>query len=137
MSVGIGAAVLAPTAYSMIADCVEPERRGRALAAYCVAIGIGSGAALLLGGWLLAVIPPQGLDLPMLGLQSPWRLAFLAAALPGLPLGLVLLWLVREPARMETRAAGGAVGALAWALALFDRAHGIPPAKAGVVPATA
>lgn len=167
VGVGIGEAVLAPAAYSMIADCVAPHRRGRALAVYYVSIAIGSGASLLLGGWLLAVIPAQGMAIGALGVLSPWRLAFLAAALPAIPLALVLLATVREPARHETTTAQGLTdkpsvadfarylrshastfarvltyptllsiigyGALAWAPALFDRAHGIPPAKAGVV----
>jgi len=167
VGVGIGEAVLAPAAYSMIADYVAPARRGRALAVYYVSIAIGSGASLLLGSWLLSAIPPQGLELGSLGLLSPWRIAFLAAALPGVPLALLLLWTVREPARMETRSAHGGAeeapsgrefvahlrahaatfarvltyptllsiigyGALAWAPALFDRAHGIPTSRAGV-----
>jgi MFS family permease len=101
MGVGIGEAVLAPAAYSMIADHVMPSRRGRALAAYYVSIAIGSGASLLLGGWLLSVIPAQGLEIGSLGLLPPWRVAFLAAALPALPLAVLLMLSVREPARRD------------------------------------
>lgn len=167
IGVGIGEAVLAPAAYSMIADYVAPERRGRALAVYYVSIAIGSGASLLLGGWLLALIPPEGLALGTLGTFAAWRVAFFAAAMPALPLAVILLLTVREPARMETGAAQGSAdtpsvaefvrhlrthaatfarvltyptllsiigyGALAWAPALFDRVHGIPPARAGIV----
>jgi MFS family permease len=105
VGVGIGEAVLAPAAYSLIADYVEPSRRGRALAFYYVSIAIGSGASLLLGGWLLSIVPAQGMALPWIGELSAWRLAFLAAALPALPLVLVLL-AVREPARQEDASAG-------------------------------
>ncbi|MDB5423994.1 MAG: uncharacterized protein JWQ29_1410, partial [Phenylobacterium sp.] len=49
MGVGMGEAVLAPAAYSMIADYVAPERRGRALSVYYVSLAIGSGASLVLG----------------------------------------------------------------------------------------
>lgn len=167
VGVGIGEAVLAPAAYSMIADCVPPAQRGRALAVYYVSIAIGSGASLLLGGWLLALIPAQGLQIGTLGTFSAWRVAFFAAALPALPLALLLLLTVREPVRRETQSAAGGTeaptvadfvrhlrahaatfarvltyptllsiigyGALAWAPALFDRAHGIPPSRAGVV----
>jgi MFS family permease len=101
IGVGIGEAVLAPAAYSLIADYVEPKRRARALAVYYVSIAIGSGASLLLGGWLLAAIPSQGLVLGALGELSTWRIAFLAAAVPGVPLAVVLLWSVREPMRRE------------------------------------
>jgi MFS family permease len=101
VGVGIGEAVLAPAAYSLIADYIEPSRRGRALAAYYVSLSIGSGASLLLGGWLLGVIPHQGLEIAGLGVFSSWRAAFLVAAVPGAPLALVLLLTLREPTRRE------------------------------------
>src|SRR6201999_4172722 len=75
--------------------------RGRALAVYYVSIAIGSGASLLLGGWLLAAIPTQGLVIAGLAELSSWRAAFIAAATPGVPLALVLLLSVREPTRRE------------------------------------
>src|SRR5882762_2287941 len=111
IGVGIGEAVLAPAAYSLIADWVEPKRRGRALAVYYVSIAIGSGASLLLGGWLLAAIPPQGMAIAGIGELSPWRLAFLAAALPALPLALLMLLTVREPARQEDARPGASAEA--------------------------
>jgi MFS family permease len=101
VGVGIGEAVLAPAAYSLIADYIEPSRRGRALAAYYVSLAIGSGASLLLGGWLLGVIPRHGLQIAGLGEISSWRAAFLFAAIPGAPLALLLALSLREPARRE------------------------------------
>jgi len=169
VGVGIGEAVLAPAAYSLIADYVAPSKRGRALAVYYVSIAVGSGASLLLGGWLLSIIPGQGLMVPGLGELAAWRVAFLAAAAPGLPLALVLLWSVREPARQQDTAKTRGIdsdrpsvadfvrflrqhpgtfarvltyptllsiigyGALAWAPALFDRSHGMPPSTSGVI----
>ena len=100
VGVGIGEAVLAPAAYSLIADYVAPQRRGRALAVYYVSIAIGSGASLLLGGWLLAAIPHEGLVIAGVGALSSWRAAFLLAALPAIPLALVL-FSIREPQRRE------------------------------------
>src|SRR3990167_7204618 len=58
VGVGIGEAVLAPAAYSLIADFVAPRRRGRALAVYYVSIAIGSGGAPPLGGGVVAGVPP-------------------------------------------------------------------------------
>jgi MFS family permease len=101
VGVGIGEAVLAPAAYSLIADYIEPSRRGRALAAYYVSLAIGSGASLLLGGWLLKAIPHQGLEIAGFGVFSNWRAAFLFAAVPGAPLALVMALSVCEPARRE------------------------------------
>jgi MFS family permease len=101
VGVGIGEAVLAPAAYSLIADYIAPSRRGRAMAVYYVSLAIGSGASLLLGGWLLGAIPHQGMQIAGLGQFSSWRAAFLIAAAPGVPLALVLLLTLREPARHE------------------------------------
>ena len=101
VGVGIGEAVLAPAAYSLIADYIEPGRRGRALAAYYVSLAIGSGASLLLGGWLLRVIPHAGVQVAGMGVFSSWRAAFLFAAAPGLPLALLMALSLREPKRHE------------------------------------
>lgn len=106
VGVGIGEAVLAPAAYSLIADCVEPARRARAFAVYYTSLAIGSGASLLLGGWLLSVIPAGGLPIPGFGDVPAWRIAFVVAALPAAPLALLMLLSVREPARHESTHAG-------------------------------
>ena len=104
MGVGIGEAVLAPAAYSMIADYVSPQRRGRAFSVYYLALAIGSGASLILGALIARLIPDAGLSLPGVGLMSPWRVTFLVAGAPGLLLAL-LLFTVREPARRDAAAA--------------------------------
>ena len=98
MGVGVGEAVLAPAAYSMIADYIAPERRGRALGVYYVSLAIGSGASLVLGGLIARLIPADGLVLPGLGLFAQWRLTFMTAGAPGALLALLLLS-VREPLR--------------------------------------
>ncbi|MBB3219952.1 spinster family MFS transporter [Pseudoduganella umbonata] len=163
MGVGVGEAVLAPAAYSIIADYVAPERRGRALAFYYTSLAVGSGASMLLGGWLLGAIPPQGMALPLLGTMPAWRICFLAAAAPGILLG-ALLFSIREPVRREQgvqaercsvaafarflgqhRATFGRLltypallavigyGMLSWAPALFDRRFHMPASRAGIV----
>ena len=111
VGVGIGEAVLAPAAYSLIADYIEPARRGRALAAYYVSLAIGSGASLLLGGWLLRVIPHAGVQIAQLGVFSSWRAAFLFAAAPGIPLALLMALSVREPPRHELTNAATSIAA--------------------------
>jgi MFS family permease len=121
VGVGIGEAVLAPAAYSLIADCVEPARRGRALAVYYTSLAIGSGASLLLGGWLLAAIPAGGLALPRFGDVPAWRVAFVVAALPAVPLALLMLLSVREPVRHETTRTGHADAERAASLGEFVR----------------
>ncbi|BFM08267.1 MFS transporter [Halioxenophilus aromaticivorans] len=103
MGVGVGEAVLAPAAYSLIADYFVPQRRGRALGIYYISIAIGSGASLVIGGALLALIPEQGMVFPGVGYLEAWRWVFLAAGVPGLLLSF-LLFSVREPARQGSGA---------------------------------
>ncbi|WP_242153528.1 MFS transporter [Sphingomonas sp. BAUL-RG-20F-R05-02] len=80
--VGIGEAVLAPAAYSIIADYTPARRRGRALAAYYVSLAIGSGASLLIGGLMLSRLQTP-VALAGLGTLKPWQLVFFCA--PALP----------------------------------------------------
>lgn len=110
MGVGIGEAVLAPAAYSIIADYVAPERRGRAFSVYYLALAIGSGASLILGALIARIIPDVGLSLPGVGLMSQWRLTFLIAGAPGLLLAL-LVFTIREPVRRDAGALLSKVGA--------------------------
>ncbi|HXP27942.1 MAG TPA: MFS transporter [Steroidobacteraceae bacterium] len=123
VGVGIGEAVLAPAAYSLIADYIEPGRRGRALAAYYVSLAIGSGASLLLGGWLLKVIPHAGVQIAGLGVLSSWRAAFLFAAVPGLPLALLLALSLREPKRHELNQAASVTAPSIGEFMRFLRQH--------------
>lgn len=106
MGVGLGEAVLAPAAYSMIADLIPPDRRGRALSAYYVSLAIGSGASLVLGGLILQLVPKGGLSLPGALILAPWRAAFLLAGLPGCVLALALVF-IPEPRRRRDGAPGG------------------------------
>ncbi len=162
MGVGVGEAVLAPAAYSIIADYVPPMRRGRAIAVYYVSLAIGSGASLLIGGLLLRLIPQDGLALFPGGEElAPWRAVFLAAGAPGLVFAFIL-FLVREPARRGASATQNAslgaffahlrahpstfarvltypailavigYGMLAWAPTFFDRRFGIPPVESSI-----
>lgn len=101
IGVGIGEAVLAPAAYSIIADYFPQRKRGRALGIYYVSLAIGSGASLLLGGLIFKFVGASGITLPYIGELSQWRAAFVVAGFPGFIIAATLL-LVREPNRQET-----------------------------------
>lgn len=160
VGVGIGEAVLAPAAYSIIADYVSPERRGRALAIYYISLAIGAGASMVLGGLVMRLVPSTGIEFPIFGNLQPWQATFVLAGLPGIPL-MALLLFVREPERRETKDslsgefrefvayvfAQGATfsrlitvttlnsvvgyGVLAWAPAHFQRRYGMAPTELG------
>ncbi len=97
--VGIGEAGYATVAPAMIADLFVPERRGRMLAWFYLAIPVGSALGYVLGG---AVAGNHEAVLGLLGLEGTteqgWRVAFMVAAGPGLLFGLAAA-LLREPER--------------------------------------
>jgi MFS family permease len=85
MGVGVGEAGGSPPAHSMISDYLPPERRATGLAVFALGVPIGLLIGYLVGGWLDEVVG--------------WRLAFLAAGVPGLVVSLVVAWTLREPPR--------------------------------------
>ncbi|MBI3656633.1 MAG: MFS transporter [Acidobacteria bacterium] len=84
--VGVGEAVCAPCAASLIGDAYMARRRGRALAIFMLGLPIGLSLSSALGG--------------MIAQRYGWRMSFLAAAWPGFLLA-ALFYLVQEPARGE------------------------------------
>lgn len=161
LGVGIGEAILAPAAYSLIADYFEPKMRGRAVGIYYMAMAVGSGASLIVGGFLLRELPTQGISLAGLTF-APWQAVFLFTGLSGLAV-LALTLTVREPARVALpnsagpsigrtshyiwshRAVLGRVslasalmamigyGTAAWLPAFFDRKFSIPSSRSGPI----
>lgn len=107
--VGVGEAALAPAAVSMIADYFPPERRGMAIGVLLMGMGIGSGAALAIGGALLEAAN-SGLfaGLPVIGQMSPWRAALILLSTGGIAI-VALLMTVREPERRGTEPGEGAL----------------------------
>lgn len=99
IGVGVGEAALSPAAQSMIGDHFPPARRGAPLAAYMLAIAIGSGLAYVAGGALIdwAKARPD-LQFPLVGTLAPWQLVFIAVGAPALLL-VPLLASLREPLR--------------------------------------
>jgi predicted MFS family arabinose efflux permease len=94
-AVGAGEAAGAPATISMVSDIYSTKRRGTALAVYYLAIPIGSTAAMAAGG--------------LIAEAHGWRAAFLAAAVPGLVLSLLIVLTLRAPPRRT--ALGAAVKA--------------------------
>ena len=86
---------LAPAAYSLFSAKLRPEERARASATYMLAPFLGAGAAMIGGGSIGAVLP----DWPFaaqFGFDATWRLIFLFIGAPGILLGLLLPFLVRD-----------------------------------------
>jgi MFS family permease len=85
VGVGIGEAGGSPPAHSIISDYFPPERRATALGIFSLGVPIGILIGFLAGGWL-----DQTLG---------WRTAFVVVGLPGLLLGLLVAFTLKEPPR--------------------------------------
>jgi MFS family permease len=83
--VGIGEASYATIAPTLIADSFPPLKRGRMLSIFYLGLPVGSAAGYFVGGYVAHYF-------------GSWRAPFLAAAIPGFLLA-VLLWLLPEPPR--------------------------------------
>jgi predicted MFS family arabinose efflux permease len=91
-AVGIGEASYGAVAPAMLSDYFPPARRGRALAAFSMAIPAGSALGYLLGG--------------LLERAFGWRAAFFVVAVPG----LLLAWSVSRMNEPERGGFDGVVG---------------------------
>lgn len=83
VGVGIGEAGCVPPSHVMIVDAYPEDKRATALAIFSAGTNIGIFLSFLFGGYI--------------AVQFGWRMAFLAAGLPGLILAIVMLVTLREP----------------------------------------
>ncbi|MEW6209685.1 MAG: MFS transporter [Acidobacteriota bacterium] len=112
MGVGVGEASLSPAAYSLITDYFPKERRATAISVYSMGIYIGSGLALVLGGWVIGLVGGrENFDLPLIGETRSWQVIFFIVGLPGVLLAL-LMYTVREPVRRGLRLIRAADGSM-------------------------
>lgn len=106
MMVGIGEATLTPSGFSMLADLFRPHRLSLPLSVFTGSSFIGSGIALLLGGFLIAQLSAMHqVVLPVFGELRAWEAAFIIGSLPGVIVVLLFLLTVREPLRRRDPAA--------------------------------
>lgn len=85
LGVGIGEAGLTPPANSLIADYYKPDKRASALSIYSTGITIGSFCAALFLGLLIGYVD--------------WRQTFILVGVAGVPIGLIIIFFVKEPPR--------------------------------------
>jgi MFS transporter, Spinster family, sphingosine-1-phosphate transporter len=92
IGVGVGEAGCTPPAHALISDYVSPEKRASAIAFYSLGVPIGTALGFLIGAQLGAIYG--------------WRIAFLAVGLPGVLLGLLAMFTLKEPRKMGLGTAG-------------------------------
>ncbi len=121
VGVAVGEAALSPAAYSLITDYFRKEKVGTAIGVYGSGMYLGSGLALIIGGFVVqAAVGWGAVEIPVVGLIHGWQLVFFAVGLPGILVG-ALVYTIREPIRRGTRMVQGADGA--------SRVEKVPPAE--------
>lgn len=88
MALGVGEASFGIFAPALIADFYPEDKRNGALTIFNVAIPVGSALGFLAGG---NIAETHG-----------WRMAFIASAIPGAVIALLILFFMREPKRAST-----------------------------------
>lgn len=84
VGVAVGEAGSSPASCAMLADLFPRAQLGRALAVYSVGYPAGIALGTVLGGSIAA--------------HYGWRAAFIAMSVPGVVLGLILMFCARDPA---------------------------------------
>jgi MFS family permease len=103
MGVGVGEAVLSPSAYSLLTDYFPPRRRATAMSIYSMGIYIGTGLASMLGGFVIGWANGRASwPLPLLGEVRSWQIVFFAVGLPGVLL-TPFMYTFAEPVRRGGR----------------------------------
>ena len=102
-ALGVGEASFGIFAPALLADFFAESRRNAALTVFNVAIPVGAALGYLAGG--------------NIAVHHGWRLAFIASAVPGAIIALLILFFMREPERAGSAASGhkiesGTVGSL-------------------------
>lgn len=108
--IGAGEATLSPCTMSMIGDSFPKEKRGKPIAVYTAALGLGGAFASLIVAYVLGWAKgPDSADLAIGGLE-PWQLTFLVIGAPGLIFAGMFIFL-KEPERrtsaLDDKALGG------------------------------
>ena len=85
IGVGVGEAGGSSPSMSIIADYFPPHKRGGAISLFSLGVPLGATIGVAFGAWVAG--------------EYGWRTAFIAVAIPGVLLSLLLLLLVREPKR--------------------------------------
>ncbi len=119
-AVGLFESPLHPSAHSIIADTVPRRRLATVMSIYSMGNLLGTGLALILGGWLInSLLHLDHIHVPFLGDIEPWQFAFIVTGLPGLLLALLILPFAEPP-----RNSSHGYGKVTWtALFAFIRSH--------------
>jgi MFS family permease len=91
-ALGIGEASFGIFAPAMLADFYAEDQRNRVLTVFNIAIPVGAALGFLAGG--------------MIGAKFGWRKSFVASAVPGAIIALLIAFCLKEPVRRVSKAGG-------------------------------
>lgn len=106
MGVGVGEATLGPSAHSLIADSFDTKRLPLAMSVYSTGVALGAGLAFAFGAQAVSLVRHLPDSLLLVGGLRDWQRAFVVVGLPGVPVALLVLLVVRDP-RPKSQQAGG------------------------------
>ncbi|MBG6120100.1 MULTISPECIES: MFS transporter [unclassified Sphingobium] len=96
VGVGAGEAALAPAAYSILSDLFPKSKLTLPMSVMGAGTKLGSALATLIGGFLIATLPREGMELPLIGHYAQWQVALLLTGIPGLLIA-PLVFTIRDP----------------------------------------
>ncbi len=100
MFIGVGEATLSPAGFSIISDYFSKDKLPGPISVFTGAGFVGSGIALILGGYLYASLAEMGTTRLPFGTFEPWQLTFMCVAILSVPLFFLMLT-IREPERRD------------------------------------
>jgi MFS family permease len=100
IGVAAGEATLAPAAYSILSDTFPSNRLALPMSVMGTGAALGGALAAMLAGLIVSVVPPEGVDLPLVGRAVGWQVALIATGLPGLLLA-PLVYTIPDPVRRD------------------------------------
>lgn len=102
IGIGIGESTITPCSASIFSDTLRSDQLTRGFAIYSMFSVIGTLAAFIVGGQLIAWTAlhwPTGVPIPIVGSIHHWQLVFFIVGLPGILLALLFRFTVAEPKR--------------------------------------
>lgn len=88
-ALGIGEASFGIFAPAMLADFYAEDQRNRVLTIFNIALPVGAAMGFEVGAWVAG--------------HNGWRMSFIASAVPGLLMALLILFFMREPKRVAVQ----------------------------------
>ena len=97
IGVGVGEAGCTPPAHSLISDYVPAEKRASAIAFYSLGVPVGTALGYVVGAFIAH--------------HYGWRTAFFAVGIPGVIIGMIAFYTLKEPRKLGLVQVGTAAAA--------------------------